>query len=164
MRIKKQQQQQRKIVYCKIQTKCHGLSLYTNSNFAVSKHSPVSNPCIGTITVQTTLQAFKNNIILVYRSPSTRPQTFIDLLTQLVSDGKPDILVGEFNLDVTSASYKQLTQSLSQYRQLVKEPTHNTELTLNIAFIRHTGNQPVVNVYPNYFSDHSIVLLTFNMA
>lgn len=119
------------------------------------------------LTFETKRQTFQKKITLVYRSPSSRPQTFFNKIIQLVSQEETNLVIGDFNMDVATAAYTQLSGTLSQYRQLVTKPTHNTGSTLDLAFIRQCEtceNEPLVNIYPTYFSDHSIVNITFKMA
>ena len=66
-------------------------------------------------------------------------------------------------MDVISAAYTQMIDALCHYRQLLMEPTHNTESTLDPAFINHSGNQPDFGIFPTYFSDHPIVFLNLKM-
>jgi hypothetical protein len=146
---------------------CHGLSVYVKSTINVSRHFAVSVPHMEALTFETKRQTFQKKITLVYRSPSSRPQTFFNKIRQLVSQEETDLVIGDFNMDVATAAYTQLSGTLSQYRQLVTKPTHNTGSTLDLAFIRQCEtceNEPLVNIYPTYFSDHSIVNITFKMA
>ena len=61
----------------------------------------------------------------LYRSPNLLPNLFLENLTSWIDEEKPDILLGDFNLDALCYdSCNPLQQRLENYKLLVSEPTH----------------------------------------
>ena len=82
----------------------------------------------------------------------------------MLEDGKPHLLVGDFNycyLDCSSNSASKYLRS-SEFKQLVKEPTHLEGNLLDQAHIRDiNGNlQCSIILHSKYYSDHKGLAIT----
>ena len=139
------------------ESNCHGLAFYVKTAIIAEKQTSFHYPFLELLCVTTHSARFLRKNCLVYRSPSTQIGTFIGKLTEYISDQNPDIILGDMNIDIRSTSYKRLINALPSYLQLVDKPTHISGSTLDLAFQRRGCTGVKVNVFPTYFSDHSIV-------
>ena len=100
---------------------------------------------------------------LLYCSPNLLPNLFLENLTSWIDEEKPDILLGDFNLDALCYnSYTRLQQRLENYKLLVSEPTHMDGGLLDHVYIAKSfsTDKVSVTVIKNvYFSDHDTVKL-----
>lgn len=142
---------------------CHELLVYYNSTTTVVNCKKVFLPHKEQLYLKFALETFPSSIYLLYRSPSSLPTHFIEDISDLVSMEPPDILLGDFNINISSSHYKKLTEKLSVYNQIVSSPTHISGSTLDLVFIKKRCPQPEVTIFPTYFSDHSCVHLVFKL-
>jgi hypothetical protein len=140
---------------------CHGILFYCSENIPVVSSTTSYQPHMEQLFVELSSKPGVGSIQVLYRSPSTAPATFITDLTSTVYDRQPDIILGDFNINVDSVWYRRLSEPLLNYRQCVTLPTHLSGSTIDLVYVKDELPQPKVTVYPTYFSDHSIVFLQF---
>ena len=91
------------------------------------------------------------------------PNLFLENLTSWIDEEKPNILLGDFDLDALCyGSYTPLQQRLENYKLLVSEPTHMHGGLLDHAYIARsfsTDNVSATVTKNVYFSDHDVVRL-----
>ena len=98
-------------------------------------------------------------VALVYQSPNTPVKSFLDQLTYFINARKTDLLRGYFNIDASDSDASAKLHILSNYRLVVKEPTHLDGALLDHVYLhkffpRKNVNAVVKNIY---FSDHDAV-------
>ncbi|XP_060577549.1 uncharacterized protein LOC132734725 [Ruditapes philippinarum] len=140
---------------------CHGILFYCSENIPVVSSTTSYQPHMEQLFVELSSKPGVGSIQVLYRSPSTAPATFITDLTSTVYDRQPDIILGDFNINVDSVWYRRLSEPLLNYRQCVTLPTHLSGSIIDLVYVKDELPQPKVTVYPTYFSDHSIVFLQF---
>ena len=100
---------------------------------------------------------------LLYRSPNLLPNLFLENLTSWIDEEKPDILLGDFNLDALCYdSCNPLQQRLENYKLLVSEPTYMDGGLLDHVYIARsfsTNKLSTTGIKNVYFSDHDSVKL-----
>ena len=98
----------------------------------------------------------KIKILLLYRKKDLHIACFLELLTYLSASQEIDLIVGDFNLK--PAPY--LTQEISEYEQLVTEPTHLGGRIVDHVYVKKSILQHLsiaVNVKSIFFSDHEAI-------
>ena len=102
------------------------------------------------------------NIILLYRPPnSTSPlNTIYDILND-VHDKNNLIILGDFNLNPNSLTFKNILNDLN-LKQHIIDPTHSKGNTLDLVITRNSQNKLHTNVGP-IITDHNIINLYLNL-
>ena len=84
-------------------------------------------------------------------------------MEEMIENGRPQVLVGDFNFCYISASSNATSQYLQQssFKQLIQEPTHLEGNLLDQAHLRDTkGNlQHTVMLHSKYYTDHKALAL-----
>ncbi|WAR11596.1 PIF1-like protein, partial [Mya arenaria] len=113
---------------------CHGLLFFCKENCSVVSCTSSYVPHLEQLFVELSSTNCVSSLCLVYRSPSTTPGDFITDMTATVSDRAPDVLLGDFNIKLGTAPYRQLSQQLQDYQQVVTSPTHLSGSTIDLVF------------------------------
>lgn len=135
----------------------HGLAIYTRSD--VSSFNCSFKNLIENLEVNLAVPSI--NIQLLYRSPSGKTSDFISNLNSIVNfQSTPDIVLGDFNMDITTRPYKDLQSIMAEknYKQIIDVPTYFTGSTLDLVFVPDNRNYKV-DVFSTYFSDHKILAI-----
>lgn len=140
---------------------CHGLLFYTRENLSVVSCMSSYVPHMEQLNIVLSSEHYVKSICLIYRSPSTPAINFIADVSNIAAERTPDVILGDFNVDVNSTLYTKLSEELQTYQQTVSSPTYLSESTFDLVFVKKELPQPSVTVFPTYFSDHSIVYLQF---
>ena len=104
------------------------------------------------------------SILLLYKSNNANLRQFTKYVSQLVHTLKPDIVLGDFNLNAFSLQLCQLSTNLAQmhYILAVNEPTHISGGLIDHIYLSkcfHEKFNIAVNMLPVYYSDHHAVTL-----
>ena len=100
-------------------------------------------------------------ILVLYRKNSEPLESFFEYLRYFVERSSAHFVIGDFNIDVFNDNM-QLKNILSDYTQVVKEPTHLSGSLLDQIYVRNTVLQEFsvsASVIDLYFSDHDAVRL-----
>ena len=95
-------------------------------------------------------------ILLLYRQHSQSIQSFCELLGYLIESKDLDIILGDFNIGELRKT-ERLQNILSQFTQLVKQPTHIGGACLDHIYIKSSFLETYnieTNVFGIYFSGH----------
>ena len=99
------------------------------------------------------------HVINVYRSEGADTPLFIRHLDFLISNLENCIIVGDFNLDLLTASHPIIDFLLSNgFLQLVKCATHEQGSLLDYAFVKSSLKHSYDLHWP-YYSDHAGVCI-----
>lgn len=109
--------------------------------------------------------SFSNEIItllILYRRPSCSTNSFLNTLTELVfSDRKIDIVLGDYNIDAFGPLASSVTNILSNFVQIVSEPTHLNGTLIDHIYVRksvlETFSIDYCSVITVSFSDHDAI-------
>ena len=104
-------------------------------------------------------------MLLLYRKNSQNLDNFYEYLLQVTALQSFDIILGDFNINALEKN-TQIFQILSNYIQVVTEPTQISGALLDHVFIRKQIMQDfdVQNiVITTHFSDHDAVFLKFKL-
>ena len=120
--------------------------------------------------VKQTLQISKFKIagldtISVYRSSNQSVKEVVEALDSLIDVGKPTLVTGDFNICTKKNASNVVTASLSQkgFQRMIERPTqiqggHIDHIYWLDRDLRY--NQPKVEFYSPYWSDHDALLVT----
>ena len=98
------------------------------------------------------------DLINVYRSSDASTVSFIEDLFSLITCPNT-LIVGDFNLCFKSENKHKIFQFLKDFKQLVKNPTHNLGRMIDLAFI--SGNFLFqTEQHSTFFTDHDILALS----
>ena len=105
-------------------------------------------------------------ILLLNRSNTERLQQYSEYILYLVNSKRPDIILGDFNINAISQPSPALLCQIQDmgYRQVVKEPTHISGGTIDHIYLStHLLNsfQHIIHITPLYYSDHDAVSIQF---
>ena len=103
--------------------------------------------------------------INVYRSQNGHLVELLTELRKMLQPGRPTLITGDFNLCYMTNINNRMGQGLEnqQFRQLVKEPTHIRGGHIDHVYFRDDTNeweQPVLERYSPYYSDHDCLCIT----
>ena len=103
------------------------------------------------------------DIISLYRSRQCDLTTMNQMIEDMIQNGKPQLLVGDFNycyLDSSSNSSRNYLFQ-KQFKQVIQEPTHIEGNLLDQAHLRDTGGELeyTVALHSKYYTDHKAVTL-----
>ena len=105
---------------------------------------------------------YPTTIVLVYLSPNSPIASFLDQLVYFTNARTIYILLGDFNIDAFDGdAYTRLDEVPSNYRLMVKEPTHLDGGLLDHVYLLKSFSRMNVNSFVKniYFSDHDAVKL-----
>ena len=105
--------------------------------------------------------SFEFNIILLYRKNTDAYMLLYEMLQYLLNSSNVHILIGDFNIDGLARNI-QLDNILSDYIQLVKEPTHLGGSLLDHVYIRKDlldFYDFTLSVESVFYSDHDAIRL-----
>jgi hypothetical protein len=98
------------------------------------------------------------NIIAIYRLPNTPLLPFLDYLSSVLHPDLSTILLGDFNVDITSPTApKALTTFLREkgFEQLIAHPTTPQGSTLDHIW---STIPATTYIYPTYWTDHAAII------
>ena len=102
------------------------------------------------------LPAGKIKILLLYRKRDLPVTEFIEILSYLSASIEIDLILGDFNLKPEP----YLSQEISEYEQLVTEPTHLGGRIVDHVYVKKSMLQHfsiAVNVKSIFFRDHEAI-------
>ena len=106
------------------------------------------------------------NILLVYRKNSLKVDDFIYMINHFLSqtDNNIHIILGDFNYNAFTqfANRQKLLAVLTNYRQIIDQPTHISGSLIDHVYIKKTfqNQTDIHSIVKNiYFSDHDAVKL-----
>ena len=108
----------------------------------------------------------KLSILLTYRSKNIGTQDFIEQMTYLTTLHKPDLVLGDFNINALKDSPLCDTMRQNGYTLLGSEPTHIMGGLLDHVYIKNNSNlfdKLTLQIHPVYYSDHDAILLNFSV-
>ena len=76
-------------------------------------------------------------LIILYRKKSQSLESFHEMLRYLLETNDTDFVVGDFNIDAFNKNI-HLQRVLSNYTQLVKEPTHLSGSLLDHVYVKNS--------------------------
>ena len=111
----------------------------------------------------------KLDVINVYRSSSKSLVDASNLLCELINEKKATIIIGDFNVCVRKNKNNVITQSLASlgFQQLVNEATHQEGNVIDHVYWKNSNEvweEPIIEQYSPYFSDHDCQLITMRMV
>ena len=152
-----------------------GVAMYIRSTINYSVRDDLSDENIETITVEITKPKSKSFLINSWYRPPNSSQDCFDvyekLITQMDSEDKEVILVGDFNCDWSllanneaNAQTKILAETTNalQFEQLINEPTRVTATTKSIIDLAFTNKPEIIigsGVIHLGISDHSLIYI-----
>ena len=112
------------------------------------------------------LSRFTSNdldIISLYRSKQCDLSTMNEMIEDMIENGKPQLLVGDFNNCYLDSSINPSRTYLSQkqFKQLIGEPTHIEGNLIDQAHLRDTRGELeyTVALHSKYYTDHKAIAL-----
>ena len=114
-----------------------------------------------------TKHAIHFSVLLCYRKNNSNIEQFKDLISYLVRSKMPDLILGDFNLNIDTTISHPFVSWMSQigYEQLISKPTHVSGSIIDHLYVSksfYTQTHVSIVVRPLYFSDHNAVVLHFN--
>ncbi|XP_057310673.1 uncharacterized protein LOC130648634 [Hydractinia symbiolongicarpus] len=105
-------------------------------------------------------------ILLVYKKVSQSINGFLRAITYLIQSHKPDIISGDFNINILEDGNSYFLEQLANlgYTQQITNPTHICGLLLDHLYIKKQFlDERMIDshIYSLYFSDHDAIVLQF---
>ena len=142
----------------------HGLALYIRSSYAVSAMHHYSSKQLEYSFVQLACNSKQTIQILVLHKANKCPLDMFRLhmndMKQLICNSIPFLLIGDFNIDISSPQNKSLLLEIGtvfEARQLVTESTTVYNTTIDLAFSDSTLVHAVT--IESLFSDHKLIAI-----
>ena len=104
-------------------------------------------------------------VINIYRPPYLPVKYFCDALNRLLKDltpGIPQIVMGDFNVDLLSRKDDVITRTFSAFEQNIKSTTTRKLMCLDHIYTRHLNAQQA-GVAPIYYSYHDMTYISVDM-
>ena len=104
-------------------------------------------------------------VINIYRPPDLPVKYFCDALNRLLKDltpGIPQIVMGDFNVDLLSRKDDVITRTFSAFEQNIKSSTTRKLTCLDHIYTRHLNAQQA-GVVPIYYSYHDMTYISVDM-
>ena len=104
-------------------------------------------------------------VINIYRPPDLPVKYFCDALNLLLKDltpGIPQIVMGDFNVDLLSRKEDVITRTYSAFEQNIKSSTTRKLTCLDHIYTRHLNAQQA-GVVPIYYSYHDMTYISVDM-
>jgi hypothetical protein len=104
-------------------------------------------------------------VINIYRPPDLPVKYFCDALNYLLKDltpGIPQIVMGDFNVDLLSRKDDVITHTFSAFEQNIKSSTTRKLTCLDHIYTRHLNAQQA-GVVPIYYSYHKMTYISVDM-
>ena len=107
-------------------------------------------------------------VINIYRPPDLPVKYYCDALNRLLKDltpGIPQIVRGDFNVDLLSRKDDVITRTFSAFEQNIKSPTTHKLTCLDHIYTRHLNAQQVGDsgVVSLYYSYHDMTYISVDM-
>ena len=106
-------------------------------------------------------------VMLVYRSPSTPIDVFMNHMLEIIAQFKhvPTCIVGDFNEDVsiTSNTHSCAMFRLQAFKQMVSKPTHDSGTIIDHVYVSQTVNTMQTDVTYCYYSHHDFILCAISV-
>ena len=101
------------------------------------------------------------NLFVLYRSQGADQKILIDTIQELMTDDKPTLIIGDFNLSFSDGKKNSTLQYFHQnsFQQLVQEPTHLEGNIIDQALIKDDAkiNSYKATLHTMYFTDHRAI-------
>ena len=109
------------------------------------------------------------DVINVYRSQSKSLGETANLIIEKIDTKKPTLIIGDMNVCVKRNKNNAITQSLANlgFVQLTKEATHIEGNHIDHVYWKDVGEtweDPTIERYSPYFSDHDAHLISFKLV
>ena len=103
-------------------------------------------------------------LVLLYRSPSSTTDALFNTITALLNHlalvALPTIVMGDFNIDLSSDNYNRRLSNLMStngFAQLLKTPTTDRGTLIDHVFCNSSLQDILIEVNDCYYSDHDII-------
>ena len=104
------------------------------------------------------------DIIVLYRSQQGNMEDMNDQLKQLQTEGKPQLIIGDFNFCYMDKTFKSTRYFLEEenFVQFIIEPTHIEGSLLDQAYLRDIQQslEITAETHSKYYTDHKGLALT----
>ena len=103
-------------------------------------------------------------VLIVYKKNSQPLHNFIELMSYVVRTVNPDIILGDFNLNLLSDENQTIVNILTtlRFKQIVSGPTHVLGSLIDHVYISEPFSSIVtvsVHIHSLYYSDHDAIIL-----
>ena len=130
--------------------KYSSIAAYCKSNNTIVEEFSLNGVSIFKITTD----SMDLKILLLYRKSDWEIRTFYELIHYLSTANDIDFIMGDFNLKPN----EQLDQTLSEYKQLVTEPTQIAGSILDHVYVKRSFQYHVsLFIESVFFTDHEAV-------
>ena len=99
------------------------------------------------------------DVINVYRSSNGHSVQLLNHLQEMMTEGKPILITGDFNISFKTISNNRMSKGLDKigFNQLVREATHIRGGHIDHAYWKDANDvwmEPQLQRYSPYYSDH----------
>jgi len=107
------------------------------------------------------------SVLLLYKSNNQPITDFMQNIRYLVTTKLPDIILGDFNIDLFKEASSAFVQTLEEmsYSIKLKSPTHIRGGLIDHVYFSHALSRSCICnilIHPLYYSDHDAILLQFD--